>query len=50
MAETKEMKVVYSEGVARVHLAGRKLDIRRSDQDLRKDFCPVELISAALGS
>ena len=35
---------------AHVTINGRSLSISRSDEDGRGNFCPVELVSAALGS
>jgi len=36
--------------LARVTMNGRSLVVGRSDEEGREKFCPVELISAALGS
>lgn len=50
MAVENTLKVTYHNGTANVSIGGRTLHISRHDDDTRTDFCPVELVSAALGS
>jgi hypothetical protein len=51
MIENKKAVVVeYQDGCAEVMIGSRSLTIGQRDQDLPEYFCPVELISASLGS
>jgi hypothetical protein len=51
MNENKNKVVVeYNHGCAEVTIGSRSLTIGQRDQDLPEYFCPVELVSAALGS
>jgi hypothetical protein len=38
------------DGIARVSIDGRTISISRNNENDRENICPVELISAALGS
>ena len=44
------VRVQYAAGQAQVHIGQRTLQVERRDDDQRSSSCPVELISAALGS
>ena len=50
MAEKNVVVVEYKDGFANVIIGNRKITVARRDADTREDLCPVELISAALGS
>lgn len=49
---TKQNKVVvhYEDGFANVLIADRKIAVARRDKDTLEYLCPIELVSAALGS
>ena len=47
---TNTVIVEYNGGCADVTIGSRSLTIGQRDQDLPENFCPVELISASLGS
>ena len=40
----------YSAGHAEVQIGDRLLEVDRRDNDLRTRTCPIELVTAALGS
>ena len=40
----------YSAGHAEVRIGDRLLEVDRRDNDLRTRTCPIELVTAALGS
>jgi hypothetical protein len=42
--------VRYAGGGAEVRIGQRLLQVQRRDDDTRTDTCPLELVSAALGS
>jgi hypothetical protein len=44
------VQVRYVDGVAEVRIGERLLQVQRRDDDTRTDTCPIELVSAALGS
>ena len=44
------VRVQYADGQAEVHIGERVLHVERRDDDARAASCPMELISAALGS
>jgi hypothetical protein len=44
------VSVRYLDGGAEVRLGDRLLQVQRRDNDARTDTCPIELVSAALGS
>jgi hypothetical protein len=44
------VRVRYAAGRADVHIGDRSLTVERRDDDARAAVCPIELISAALGS
>jgi hypothetical protein len=44
------VQVRYVDGGAEVHIGERLLQVQRRDNDTRTDTCPIELVSAALGS
>ena len=44
------VRVWYSDGGAEVRIGERLLQVQRRDNDTRTDTCPIELVSAALGS
>lgn len=50
MSEKRSVVVNYQNGNARVELGDRALEIARSDAFSEEYFCPVELVSAAIGS
>lgn len=44
------IQVRYTEGGAEVQIGERILQVQRRDNDARTNTCPVELVTAALGS
>jgi hypothetical protein len=42
--------VRYADGGAEVRIGERLLQVQRRDNDARTNTCPIELVSAALGS
>ena len=44
------VRVSFLDGHAEVHIGQRALQVERRNEDNRSVTCPVELISAALGS
>jgi hypothetical protein len=44
------VRVRYTGGGAEVRIGKRLLQVQRRDNDTRTDTCPIELVSAALGS
>ena len=50
MAEKNVVVVEYKNGFANVLIGKRKMEIAWRDADTQDYLCPVELISAALGS
>lgn len=44
------MRVRYAAGHAQVRIGDRELHVDRRDDDARAYTCPVELVTAALGS
>ncbi len=50
MVNKNSIVVNYRNGFANVILGSRKIEIARRDEGLLDYLCPVELISAALGS
>ena len=44
------VRVRYADGGAEVRIGERLLQVQRRDNDTRTDTCPIELVSAALGS
>ena len=47
---TNRVRVHYAAGQAEVQIGERVLQVERRDNDARTSVCPVELVSAALGS
>ena len=45
-----KVRVRYAGGGAEVRIGERLLQVQRRDNDTRTDTCPIELVSAALGS
>ena len=45
-----EVRVQLVDGLAEVRLGDRVLEVDRRDNDVRGASCPIELVSAALGS
>lgn len=50
MTKQKKITVDYADGVAKVFIGGRNIAVARRDEDTLDYLCPVELISASLGS
>jgi hypothetical protein len=44
------VRVRYAEGGAEVRIGERLLQVQRRDNDSRVYTCPIELVTAALGS
>ena len=44
------VRVRYTGGGAEVQIGERLLNVQRRDNDTRTSTCPIELVSAALGS
>jgi len=44
------VRVQYTDGGAEVQVGERLLHVQRRDNDARTNTCPIELVSAALGS
>ena len=44
------VQVRYVDGSAEVRIGERRLQVQRRDNDARSDTCPIELVTAALGS
>ena len=44
------VRVQYADGGAEVRIGERLLQVQRRDNDTRTNTCPIELVSAALGS
>jgi hypothetical protein len=44
------VSVRYEAGRAQVSIGGRGLEVDRRDRDDRASTCPIELVTAALGS
>ena len=44
------VRVQYAAGQAQVRIGQRVLQVERRDDDQRSSSCPIELVSAALGS
>jgi hypothetical protein len=44
------VRVQYAGGQAQVRIGPRTLQVERRDDEQRGSVCPVELVSAALGS
>ena len=44
------VRVQYAAGQAHVRIGERTLQVERRDDDQRTAVCPIELVSAALGS
>ena len=44
------VRVRYIEGSAEVRIGERLLQVQRRDNDARISTCPIELVTAALGS
>jgi hypothetical protein len=44
------VRVRYAEGSAEVRIGERLLQVQRRDNDSRVYTCPIELVTAALGS
>jgi hypothetical protein len=47
---TDKVQVSYAEGLAKVNVGGRALNVDRRRTQSRKNVCPTELLSVALGS
>jgi hypothetical protein len=47
---TDVVRVQYGDGRAKVQIGDRALQVERRDRDGRDYTCPIELVSAALGS
>ena len=45
-----QVQIEYADGQAEVHIGDRLLKVDRRDDDARSETCPIELVSAALGS
>jgi hypothetical protein len=50
MAGGDSVTVSYTEGHAEVRIGDRALQVDRRDDDARAYTCPIELVTAALGS
>lgn len=50
MADGSVLRVSYTQGCARVEVGGRTLEVDRRDDTGRARTCPIELVTAALGS
>jgi len=50
MAEKNGVVVEYKDGFANVLIGERKIEVARRDTTTLDYLCPVELVSAALGS
>jgi hypothetical protein len=50
MSSGDVISVRYEAGCAQVRIGGRGLEVDRRDRDDRESTCPIELVSAALGS
>ena len=50
MAGTDPVAVRYTGGHAEVQIGDRTLDVDRRDDATRTHTCPIELVTAALGS
>ena len=50
MAGTDPVVVHYADGHAEVRIGDRTLDVDRRDDVSRANTCPIELVTAALGS
>jgi hypothetical protein len=44
------VRIRYTEGDAEVRIGERQLQVQRRDNETRSNTCPIELVSAALGS
>ena len=44
------VRVRYADGSAEVRIGERLLQVQRRDNDARSTTCPIELVTAALGS
>ena len=44
------VRIHYADGGAEVRIGERLLQVQRRDNDTRTSTCPIELVSAALGS
>lgn len=50
MTDQNEMVIQYHDGVAEAFVGGRTVRVGRRDVDDRDNFCPVELVTSALGT
>jgi hypothetical protein len=50
MSKKNSILVSYKDGFANVLIGSRKIAVARRDKDTLDYLCPVELISAAIGS
>ncbi len=50
MSNRNKIIVAYEDGLANVLMGGSKITIARRSEDTLDFLCPVELISASLGS
>jgi len=50
MGERDAVEVRYDQGRAEVKIGDRTLKVDRRDNDAREATCPIELVTAALGS
>ena len=50
MESADPVVVRYADGHAKVHIGDRTLDVDRRDDTSRVHTCPIELVTAALGS
>ncbi len=50
MASSVTVSARYNAGHAEVQIGDRLLAVDRRDDDLRTHTCPIELVTAALGS
>ena len=50
MADGDVVTVRYQDGHAKVRMGERVLEVDRRDNETRVHICPIELVTAALGS
>ena len=50
MSERDVVRARLTEGQAEIQIGERLIEVDRRDNDARANSCPIELVSAALGS
>lgn len=50
MTNHNKITVDFKDGLANILIGGRKIAVARRDEDTLDYLCPVELISASIGS